>query len=122
MKKFALGALALFVFSIFYAPIRNVQAQGDTPNSYISKNITTASTNILKASRGIAGCVVVGVAGAAGSTVKLYNSSASAQNLMATVDGTNVGGTFCYNMLFSNGLVAVVASAGAVPDVVVTWK
>lgn len=87
-----------------------------------SAQITATGTLNPKTTVGILGCVIVGVAGAAGSTIKIYNGTVVAENLLATVDGTVAGGTFCYGMIFNEGLNIVTASSGASPDAVVTWR
>ena len=105
------------------------------PTPYLrSTHITTGTTVLVKtnvaasgltpasAGTGVIGCVTIGVAGAAASTVKLYNSrTADANELLATVDGAAVR-QLCYGMIFSEALTVVVASGGTVPDVVVTWR
>ena len=96
------------------------------PTPYLNyTHITTVSTVVPKTSVGILGCVIIGTAGAAGSTVKIYNGpSALAINEMANIDGTLAGREFCYGIIFNHGggFAINVASGGAVPDVVVTWR
>lgn len=85
---------------------------------------TTAGTNC-HAGPMVLGCVVINTAGAASSTIKLYNQTGAtviAGTLGETIDATQVGRQFCYGRLLTGGLTVAITSSGASPDVSITWQ
>lgn len=93
------------------------------PAYLLSKNITTASTTVVKASPGVLACVNVNKAGAAGSTAKLYDHPTSALGVvLGTLDTATSGVELCYGLIFPDGLVIVTASGGALADLTVTYR
>ncbi len=132
MKKLTVCAV---IIACIFVPILYAQNSGllarygrvadfRLPTPYLmSTHITGTGTLSPKSTVGVVGCVVIGVAGAASSTIKLYNGQIIiSQNLLATIDATQVGQQFCYGMIFNDSLTIVTASGGTSPDAVVTWR
>lgn len=122
---YAIVVLSLLgIFAMSTANSLRVEAQVQTaPFGYWKQtHITTATTTLVKAYPGGVGCVVIGVAGAASSTVKLYDGAVTGANLKATIDGAATAGQpFCYNAIYNTSINVVTASGGVVPDTVVMW-
>ena len=93
------------------------------PAYLLSQNFSATTTaTIVKNGAGVVGCVVVNTAGAAGSTITLYNSnSASAGYKLATIS-TAAQWEGCYGMIFSGALTVAIASSGTAPDVTITYR
>ena len=145
MKKSIFAVVALALVASLFVPmmVRGQQRSGPVleavrlgfvtstlgnwliPSPYLSStHLSTVTTATPKTSVGVLGCVIIGVAGAAASTVTIYNGdSAVAGNILTIVDGATVGQK-CYGIIFNHGggFHIVVASGGAVPDVTVTWR
>lgn len=93
--------------------------------AYLKSTNYTATTTYTLVHGGatVLGCVVINTAGAASSTIKLYNSyGAIAAYLKATIDATQVGRQFCYGDIYSGALAVAVASGGAAPDITITYQ
>lgn len=123
IQRFILGFVtASLLVSLGAAFTSRAEAQITQAVYFTHTHITTATTTAVKTLPGVVHCVVIGVAGAASSTVKLYNGTVAAGNLVATIDGAATAGQrFCYDSIFGTSINVVTASAGAVPDTVVTW-
>lgn len=122
-QTFILGFVAASLMAVF-GSVFTARVDGQVTQAvwFTHTHITTATTTAVKVSPGVVHCVIIGVAGAASSTVKLYNGAVNAGNLVATIDGAvTAGQKFCYDSIFGTSINVVTASAGAVPDTVVTW-
>ena len=85
----------------------------------------TTTSNTCHSGPTVLGCVVINNAGAAGSTIKIYNQLAGnviASVLHETIDATQVGRQFCYGKLLTGGLTIAHASGGAAADFTVTYQ
>lgn len=84
---------------------------------------STTSGTMVKNGPGVIACVIINSAGAASSTITLYNATGPVTGYkLATIDATQVGRLFCYGMIFSGALTVAVASGGTAPDVTITYR
>lgn len=85
----------------------------------------TTTGNVCHTGPTVIGCVIINTAGAASSTITLYDQAGlvvNASYVQDLIDATQVGRQFCYGRLFKGGLVVVHASGGAAADFTVTYQ
>lgn len=88
-------------------------------NSY--RNITTATTTLVKSGAGTLRSVTVNALGTVASTVTLYDNTAGSGTKIATISSLSVLGTLTYEASFAAGLT-VVTTGTVAPDVTVSYR
>jgi hypothetical protein len=86
--------------------------------SYI--HINTNSTNVLKRSSGTLKRVVINTSGGINNTLTLYDNTSAAAPVIATINTTATGGAFEFDLDFSSGLTAVLAT-GTAADLTIVY-
>lgn len=80
------------------------------------RNITTATTTVVKAGPGILQSLVINTTAAG--TITIYDNTSAAGTKIATIAASANLGDYVYNCVFSTGLTVVTAAAS---DVTVTY-
>lgn len=83
-------------------------------------HINTNSTNVLKRSSGTLKRVVINTSGGTSNTLTLYDNTSAAAPVIATINTTATGGAFEFDLDFSSGLTAVLAT-GTAADLTIVY-
>ena len=83
-------------------------------------NINTNSTNVLKRSSGTLKRVVINTSGGTNNTLTLYDNTSAAAPVIATINTTAKGGAFEFDLDFSSGLTAELAT-GTAADLTIVY-
>lgn len=87
-------------------------------NAHNYKNITTATTTVVKAEAGFLHSITINTTTA--STITVYDNTSAAGTKIATIAASPViGSTFIYDVSFTTGLTIVTAGAS---DITVSYK
>lgn len=87
-------------------------------DTYIYKNIASATTTVVKSGAGILHSIVINTTAAAAITV--YDNTSAAGTKIATIAASPaIGSTFTYDVAFATGLTIVTAGAS---DITVSYK
>jgi hypothetical protein len=83
-------------------------------------NLNANGTTTLKSGKGFLSKVTINTKGASANTLTLYDNTTGSGTKIATID-TTAGGTLPYDIEFSTGLTAVLAT-GTAADVTISFK
>ncbi len=75
-------------------------------------NLAAAATTTIKTGSGLLHAINVTTAGAAGSTITVYDNTAGSGTIIATIDATAIH-TYIFDIEFLTGLTVVIAGATA---------
>lgn len=81
------------------------------------KNITTATTTVVKSGTGVLKAITVNTTAAG--TVTVYDNTSAAGAKIATLKASVLEGTYEFNVAFGTGLTIV---TGAASDITVTYR
>lgn len=86
-------------------------------DTFIHRNITTATTTVVKSGTGILKSITVN--STAAGTITVYDNTSAAGTKIATLKTSVVEGTYEYNVSFNTGLTIV---TGAASDITVAYN
>jgi len=81
------------------------------------RNITTATTTVVKSGAGVLKAITVN--STAAGTITVYDNTSAAGTKIATLKASVVEGTYEYNIAFATGLTIV---TGAASDITVSYR
>jgi hypothetical protein len=84
---------------------------------YIYRNITTATTTVVKSGAGVLKGITVNTTAAG--TITIYDNTSAAGTKIGTLKSSVVEGTYEYNVAFATGLTVV---TGAASDITVAYN
>ena len=81
--------------------------------------ISTSTTTVVKASKGMLHSITVNTKGTAASAVTVYDAASATGTPFAVIDSLNLSGTFTYDVDFSTALTIVTTGA---PNITVSYR
>lgn len=85
------------------------------------RNITTASTTVVKSGTGTLHSVTINALGTVASLVTIYDSATGSGTKIASINSLSISGTLTYDVSFSNG-VTIVTTGTVAPDITVSYR
>jgi hypothetical protein len=85
------------------------------------RNITTATTTVVKTGAGVLRGITINTKGTIASSVTIYDNTAGSGTKIATIDSLNLAGQFEYDIAFATG-VTVVTTGTVAPDITVSYR
>lgn len=89
--------------------------------TYLGQSLEANATTTLRTGAGVLHKVTINTAGASSNTITLYDNTAASGTVLATIDGTAGPLTLDYNIRFSTGLTAILAT-GTAAKITVTYS